>query len=403
MEHESYHVPVVVWVSAAAALAPWLADRLRFLRLPVVALELLLGIALGPHGLGLATVSEALPYLSRMGTATLFLLAGMEIDLKRLQGTPLRRGLASWLLSLAIGTMLAHGLFAAGWISSWIVVAMALATTSLGVLSPILRDTGLTDTPLGQCVTACGFTGEMGPIIVASVVFAASGGQLRQTGLTLAFIVLAVVLCWASMWVRPPRLIALLARTMNASGQWPIRVCLLLLGVLVALAESLGLDLALGAFAAGLAIGLATRESRSELLHQKLDAIGFGFLVPAFFIASGMKLDLRALFAHPSSTGLVVLLAMALVVTRGIPALFFRSLFPSRQVAALGLYSATSLSLIVVFTNVASESGQLPPEEAVALVAAGLVSVMIYPRLAAMLLSRARGPGDAARADRDAL
>jgi Kef-type K+ transport system membrane component KefB len=403
MGHESYHVPVVVWVSAAAALAPWLADRLRFLGLPVVALELLLGMGLGPQGLGLASVSEALPYLSRMGTATLFLLAGMEIDLKRLHGTPLRRGLASWLLSLAIGTMFAYGLFAAGWISSWVVVAMALATTSLGVLSPILRDTGVADTPLGQCVTACGFTGEMGPIIVASVVFAASGGQLKQSGLTLAFIVLAIVLCWASMWVRPPRVIALLARTMNGSGQWPIRVCLLLLAVLVALAESLGLDLALGAFAAGLAIGLATRESDSELLHQKLDAIGFGFLVPAFFIVSGMKLDLGALIAHPSSVGMVALLVVGLLVTRGITALLFRSLFPLREVAVLGLYSATSLSLIVVFTNVASESGQLAPEEAVALVAAGLVSVMVFPRLASKLLGQGGGPRNFAGTDRDAL
>jgi Kef-type K+ transport system membrane component KefB len=404
MEPQPFAVPVLVWVSAAAALAPWLAERMPFLRLPVIALELLLGILLGPHGLGIATVSASLPYLSKMGMATLFFLAGMEVDLRRLRGTPLRRGIASWLLSLLLAGGIAHAMFAAGWLSGWVIVAMALSTTALGVISPVLRDTGLADTPLGLCATACGFVGEIGPILIASVLFAASGGELRQGGLTLLFVLLAVGLCWASVRVHPPPgVIGLLARSMNRSGQWPIRLCLLLLGVLVVLAQALGLDLALGAFAAGLAVGLATRDSPNDVLHHKLDAIGFGFLVPVFFIASGMQLDMRILLAHPASIALVAVLALALLAARALPALVFASLFTRREVVALGFYSATSLSLIVAFTSAATELGRMPADEAVALVAAGLVSVLAYPLVAERILGRRATRTEGALPARDAL
>jgi Kef-type K+ transport system membrane component KefB len=392
MQPEPFHVPVVLWVSAAAALAPWISERLAFLRLPVIALELLLGIAIGPQGLGLATVSASLPYLSQMGMATLFFLAGMEIDLRRLRGTPLRLGIVSWVLSLALGAALAHGLLAAGWISGWVIVGVVLSTTALGVISPVLRDMELADTPLGLCATACGFMGEIGPILIASVLFAAQGGELQQGGLTLLFILVSIALCWGSLRVRPPRLIRLLSRTMNRSGQWPIRLCLLLLAALVVLAELLGLDLALGAFAAGLAVGLANRDADSEILHHKLDAIGFGFLVPIFFITSGMKLDMRSLLDHPASLLVVAAVALALLVARGLPALVFKSMFGPREVVALGFYSATSLSLIVAFTNAAVAVGRMPVTEGTTLVAAGLVSVLAYPWVAAMILGRRRAP-----------
>jgi Kef-type K+ transport system membrane component KefB len=389
MESQPFHVPVILWVSAMAALAPWLSERLAFLRLPVIALELVLGIAIGPQGFGLASMSASLPYMSVMGMATLFFLAGMEIDLSRLRGAPIRLGFTCWLLSLAIAAPLAYGLHAAGWLSSWVIAAVAFSTTALGVISPVLRDAELADTPLGLCATACGVMGEIGPIILASVLFAASGGQVRQGGLTLGFIVFAIVLCWASLRVRPPGLIALLARTMHRSGQWPIRLCLLLLGVLVVLAESLGLDLALGAFAAGLAVGLATRDADSEELHHKLDAIGFGFLVPIFFICSGMKLDVRALLEHPASLVLVLVVALALLVARGVAAFVaFRSHLPLRDRSAVAFYAATSLSLIVAFTNTATAAGRMSAPEGTALVGGGLLSVLVYPWAAATVLGR---------------
>jgi len=387
---ESGGIPSLLWVVLAAALAPWLSDRLAVLRLPVVALELLLGVLIGPEGLGVAAFDGALPALARIGVALLFFLAGTEIDFGTLRGAPLRRGAASWLLSLALAGGLAFGLAHLGALNNPAVVALALSTTALGVIAPILRDARLTGTPAGISATACGVMGEVGPILLMSALFAGPGHQLTQVGLTALFAAIAVAVCWASLRIRPPGLLGMLARTMHRSGQWPVRVCMLLVISLVVLAENFGLDLALGAFAAGLAVGQANRHPHSEVLAQKLDAVGFGVMVPVFFITSGMQLEVRALFAEPAALGAVGLLALLLLLVRGLPALVFLNPLSARETAAVGLYAATSLSLIVALTSAAVAVGKMTRFHATELVAAGLVSVLLFPWLAGLLLPSSR-------------
>lgn len=379
-------IPSLLWVSLAAALAPWLSDRLAMLRLPVVALELLLGVLIGPEGLGLAAIEGPLPWLARIGVAMLFFLAGTEIDLGTLRGDPLRRGIASWLLSLALASALAFGCAHLGLVQAPAAVALALSTTALGVIAPILKDRGLSTTPLGVCAMACGVMGEVGPILLMSALFAGPGHRLAQAGLTTLFVVIAVAVWWASLRLRPPGLLGMLARTMHRSGQWPVRVCLLLVTALVVLAENFGLDLALGAFAAGLAVGQANRNPHSEVLSHKLDAVGFGLLVPVFFITSGMQLEVRSLFAEPAAFGTVALVALLLLLVRGLPAALFLPALSPREAAAVGLYAATSLSLIVALTGAAVAAGHMTRFNATQLVTAGLVSVLLFPWLAGLLL-----------------
>jgi Kef-type K+ transport system membrane component KefB len=168
---------------------------------------------------------------------------------------------------------------------------------------------------------------------------------------------------------------------------------MLLLGVLVVTAEDFGLDLALGALAAGMIVKLAVKGSPNDLLQQKLDAVGFGFLVPVFFIASGMKLDVAAVFA--SGPGLLRTAALfgALIVVHLPLMLMSRRICTDRESIALGLYAATTLSLIVAMTAVAVRSGAMHPQEAGSLVVAGALSVVLFPMLASVVL----GPGKAGR------
>lgn len=390
-------VPSLLWLMFAAALAPWLSDRLAVLRLPVVALELLFGVLIGPQGLGLATMEGALPYLARFGVALLFFLAGMEIDFSRLRGRPLALGAASWVLSLVLAGLVAYGAARAGLLHQPAIVALALSTTALGVIAPILRDADLNDTPLGLFTTACGVMGEVGPILMMSALFAGENQQAHQMGLTALFAAIAVGVCWASFRVRPPGLIGLLARSMHRSGQWPVRLCMLLLGVLVWLAESFRLDLALGAFAAGLAVGLANRNPHSEVLAHKLDAVGFGVMVPIFFITSGMQLDVHALAERPHTLGIVAAVAFILLAVRGIPALLLVPTLGPRLAAASGFYAATSLSLIVAVTTAAVDTGRMDRLHATVLVGGGLVSVLLFPWFAGQLHGHRprRGPSPA--------
>jgi len=382
------HVPPILFVSCVAVLAPLFASRTGALRIPVVVFEILLGVAIGPQGMGLVPYSGSIPYLATMGMAFLFFLAGTEIELGTLKGRPLGLGVASWLVSLLLAAGFAAALAGTGLITHWPVVAVALATTALGIVVPILRDVDVLQTPLGRMTMACGAMGEIGPILIMSLLFTQDHGYGAQLLLVGAFILVVVGVFWASLRVRPPGLIGLLSRTMTQSGQLPIRVSLLLIAALVTLAEVFGLDLALGAFAAGMAVGLAVRENHPEVLHHKYDAVGFGFLVPIFFIASGIQLDVVALVAQPRNLLLMLLYAAALLVIRGLPALFFRGSLHGRDIAALGLYSATSLSLIVAIAHSAVARNMMTGESAAALVGGGLISVLVFPVIATRLLGK---------------
>lgn len=392
-------LPSLLWVLFAGALAPWLSDRLAFLRLPVIALELLFGVLIGPQGLGLAEMEGPLPFLARFGVALLFFLAGMEIDFAGLRGRPFVLGALGWVLSLGLAAGAAFGLASAGLVQQPTVIAVALATTALGVVAPILRDAGLTDQPLGRLATACGVMGEVGPILLMSALFIGAEQELRQVGLTLLFAAIAVGVCWVSFWLRPPGVVGLLARSMHRSGQWPVRVCMLVLALLVWVAESFRLDPALGAFAAGLAVGLANRDARSDVLAHKLDAVGFGLLVPVFFVTSGMQLDVRALAARPDMLGIVLLAALALLVVRGAPAVLFVRDLGVRGATVAGLYAATSLPLIVALTSAAVDTDRMDRLNATVLVSGGLVSVLVFPWLAARLQGRPIPPRRAPEPD----
>jgi Kef-type K+ transport system membrane component KefB len=170
----------------------------------------------------------------------------------------------------------------------------------------------------------------------------------------------------------------MLGRTLHTTSQLPVRMSLFLVGAFFVLAGEFGLDVILGAFAAGMIVGLAARGEGAEVFHQKLDAIGFGFLIPIFFVMSGVRLDLGAL-AHADSLVRVPLFLGLFLLVRGGPVLLYRRDLDARDRLALALYSATALPLVVAISAVGMATGHLRPEAAAALVGAGMVSVLLFP------------------------
>jgi len=381
MEH---HVPPILFVLIAAALAPIVGAATRRFGLSIVVIELLLGVAIGPQGLGLVAGGEGiLPGLATLGMAFLFFIAGLEIDLPAIRGRPLRIAFAGWASGLVLAVLIALGVRAAGLTQAWPVVAIALATTALGVLVPILRDAGTTETPFGRTVLASGVMGELGPILLMSLVLSRRYSVGAQIGLTLGFVVLALVLARLLVrGVKTPALLGPLRRGLDHSGQLPIRLALVLIVALAVLAETAGLDLALGAMTAGMMVGLATRGGeRVHDLHAKLDAVGFGFLVPVFFLMSGTKLDVRSMVTRPEGLALLAVFFLALVVVR-LPLIWLlRASLGRRAASGVGLLSATTLSLIVVLTQVAVEAGVMPAAEAASMVGAGILTIVVFPAL----------------------
>ena len=310
-------------IAVIAATAPLLVDIPKSVRVPVVVVEIVAGIIVGPHVLDLVEPDSLIVFLSSVGLAFLFFLAGMEIDFLQIRGRPAKLAVWGWLFSLALAFAIAGVLQATGFVSSTLLIGIALSTTAIGTLMPILRDAGELDTPLGPYTVAAGVAGEFGPIIAISLLLSQAAGPGLNAVILIAFAVISLGLGVIALRARPGRVVRTIERTMNSSGQFAVRLAVLILVALIFLTEEFGLDVVLGAFAAGIIVGLVTKSEAAEPVRLKLEGIGFGFFIPIFFIVSGVKFDLPALFPSAESILRLPLFLGLFFVVRGAPVLLF--------------------------------------------------------------------------------
>ena len=282
-----------------AVLAPLISEIPIGLRLPMVVVEVGLGILVGPHVLGWAAPTGMLALLGYLGLIFLFFLAGMELDFDAVRGRPLTLAIEGWLLSVAVAVSLAGLLYWMGLVRAPLLIAVALTTTGMGTLMPILRDSGELGTRFGTYVVAAGAMGEFGPIVLLSVLMTREHTRWVQTALTLFFMMLGLIAAALALLPKPPRIVAFLGSTMNSTSQLPVRIAIMVLAVLIAIAEKFGLDLILGAFTAGMIVSLGSKGIQGTRLIHRLEAIGYGFLIPMFFVTSGMHFNVQALAANP--------------------------------------------------------------------------------------------------------
>jgi Kef-type K+ transport system membrane component KefB len=366
-------------VGVAAALAAFAAGVVapRF-PLPVVVVEIVLGICIGPDLLGLADPDAFLDFFSSLGLGMLFFFAGYEIDLERIRGAPLRLGVLGWILSLILAYGLGGLLALTGVVISLLFTGSALATTAIGTLIPVLSDAGELRTRFGTFLLAAGAVGEFGPILLITLVFSTKAATTNAL-ILLAFVAIAVVAAVAAVrgvgrgW-------GLLDRTLETSGQLAVRLLVVTVFALGTLAATLGLDLLLGGFVAGLIARTALKGREVDVLESKLAAVGYGFLIPFFFVVSGIKFDLDALTQNPVRLLELPLFVGLFLVVRGVPALvLYRDVLDRRDRVSLAVFSATALPLVVAITTIAVEEGHMRSSTAASLVGAGILSTAIMP------------------------
>jgi len=384
VDTDSFFAIVVVAAIAAVTVA---TVPKRFAP-PVVVLELVLGIVIGPEVFDLAHSSEFVEFFSNLGLGMLFFFAGYEIDFERIKGRPMRLGGLGWLLSILLAYGIGGLLAAAGVVVSFLYTGSAMATTAIGTLIPILRDNGELKTRFGTYLLAAGGAGEFGPILLVTLVLSTTN-PLHEAAILLAFVALALALALISVryaWRGWPAL----ERTFEASSQLAVRVTVVLVFGLVLLAGHLGLDILLGGFVAGMITRLALKGHELQVFESKLTAVGFGFFVPFFFVTSGIEFDLAALGSAEAIAKLFLFLGLFLVV-RGVPAMLLcRGLLSVRDRAALAFYSATELPLVVAITTIAVEQGHMRTSTAAGLVGAAMLSTLIYPFVGMALRQRSR-------------
>jgi Kef-type K+ transport system membrane component KefB len=364
-------------VALVAALAPLIVGIMPRLRVPQVVVLIVSGVIVGPQVLDLAEPAS-IELLSHVGLGFLFLLAGYELELALFRQRAGKLAVIAWVASAVLAGALVGLLASVGLVRAFVPVALGLTTTALGTLLPILRDNNMLRGAFGSFVLAGGAVGEFFPI-VAIAVFLSSNGRFFGLLSLVAVAVIALVLSLIPRLVRGGRVQQLLAEQQGATAQTTLRWTVAMLLLLLLIANAFGLDAVLGAFLAGVVLRRwAPGDVKS--LEDKLDAVGYGFFIPVFFVASGMGLDLRSIVHSP---GRLVLFFGLLLVVRGLPTLLiYRSALPRAQRLELVFLMATALPLLVALSEIGLETGEMLPENAAALVGAGVLSVLVFPGIA---------------------
>src|SRR5215210_7079176 len=378
-------------VMAVAFSAPLLLGLLPPVQLPSVVLEIVAGIVIGPSVLGFAEVDQTVEVVALLGLAFVLFLAGLEIEFDKLRGPLLRLSGLSFALSFAIAVLVSLALKVGGLVDTPLLVAIILCATSLGVLVPVLKDAGEISSTFGQLIIAAASIADFGAIILLSIFFSGEGGVGSTLLLIGALAVLAAVVFGVvreaehSMRVR-----ADLLRLQDTTAQIRVRAALVLFVGFAALAETLGLEVILGTFIAGAIVSLVDRDEvmTHPDFRRKLEAVGFGFFIPAFFVTSGVRFDLGALASSGSNVLMVPVFLVALLAARGLPALVYRRALDARHTAVAGLLQATSLPFIVAATAIGQQLHLIDAAESAALIGAGLLSVLLFPLTGLVLLRR---------------
>jgi Kef-type K+ transport system membrane component KefB len=379
-------------VLGIALVAPLALGFVPRLKVPAVVLEILLGVLLGPSALGWLEPDVAVRTVALLGLAMLLFLAGLEVDLRNLRGSLLPLAAAGYGLSLLLGWVLGVGFDAAGWLDDPLLVAVALSATSLGLVVTVLKDAELLATELARTVVASASFADFAAVLLLSVLFSTDGGSGgMRVGLFLLFgaVVVAVAVV-VSVSGRRMRVAKVVIRLQDTTAEIRVRAAVLLMVGFAVLAEHLGLESILGAFLAGAAVGAIDRDSTTHPHFRiKLDAVGYGFLIPVFFVSSGLQLDVSGLASSPAELARVPAYVAALLVVRGVPAVVFWKRLGRAAMLPAALLQATSLPFIVAATQIGVITGRIPTSTATALVCAGLVSVLVFP--AAAVASAAGG------------
>jgi Kef-type K+ transport system membrane component KefB len=385
----TYGNTLVVFV--VAVLAPVLASLAPRLRLPAVALEIVIGVLIGPAVLGLVEMDDVLQVLATLGLGYLLFVAGLELDLTTLRG---RTGIlfGSWGLSCVLAMTFGLVIHVLDAEDQALLVAIALASTSLGLVVPVLREAGQSTTSFGQTVMGASSIAEFGALLLLTLFYSGQGvGPGRQVVLIVLFCVMTLIVGLTVAGVgRAPSVWPALERLADTSSQLSLRAVLVVFLIFLALATDLGLEAILGAFVAGALLRFLDHEHHLEQqsLKPKIEAIGYGFLVPIFFITSGVQVELDALTESPRYLVLIPVFVLAMLVVRGVPSLLFHRFFDRQHVVASAFLQSTNLSFIVVVSTLGVQTGALDAGSSAALLAAGVLSVLVYPPAAMAVLSR---------------
>ena len=383
------------WIMAVALLAPLVSHALGK-KMPAVALLIFFGMLIGPSMLDLANEDPGIGMLKELGVGALFLLAGFEIDLATLKSKEAATGLSTWLICMVVSGVGAY--FLMDDIPGAIVMAIALTSTALGTITPMLKQDKLLGTRVGDSVVIHGAIGEVAPITAMALLLGTRSTWATML-ILLAFIAIAVavaVMPFAITTLMPWFKEAFISGA-GSTNQTIMRLIILILAILMAVTAVFELDIVLGAFAAGIILNRIVPDEFHKGLENRLDVVFYSMLIPVFFVVSGMAIDWKVIVDEPLK---VLGIPLLILVTRGLPVFLRENIHQTgsdvettRERIQVALYAATGLPIIVAVMTLAVGSGIVDTEMASIFIAGGALTVAIFPFLSGLVREKAEEKG----------
>ncbi|CAM3972396.1 RCK C-terminal domain-containing protein [Alicyclobacillus pomorum] len=397
MDNTEFSLVSLLIVTALGLLVPLIVTRIRAVRIPIVVGEIIAGVVVGKSGFNIIQNSEWLQFLQFFGLAFLMFVSGLEIDFATLKPTKVGKGnrYARFLtmppvfatfatgLTFVLSYSLSQVLFNLHFIKSPLLFSLILTTTSLTVVVPVLKEYGVLNTEFGQLVMATAVMADFVTMILISV-----ATSLYQGGLSpkvLLFLVLITVLVVLYVLLRRIRHRKIARRLQHGTAQVGVRAAFAIMLVFLVLSQYLGVQVILGTFLAGILVGLLSDRERTDIYH-KLDAIGFGFLIPIFFIMIGVSFDIKVLFQDPKALLLFPILLLAVYIFKALPGLLLRFKFPWRKTTAGAVLLTTQMSVTVAAAEVALKIGAISPGVNTAIILVAMLTSIISPVLFGKIL-----------------
>ncbi|HAA90709.1 MAG: Sodium/hydrogen exchanger [Thermoanaerobacterales bacterium 50_218] len=355
MDHGATSYASLLIIVLLAAFVPVVLRKIKVVPIPIVVGEIIAGMIVGKSGLNLIEPSPWLNFLSTFGFAFLMFLSGLEIDFgliypekpdarKKWYRRSLTIAVAVSIFTFALSAQISGVFYQYGWISNQVLMTLILSTTSLGIVVPVLKEKGLIASEFGQTVLLAALLADfVTMVLIAFFVAVYTSGVSYQVLLVLLLFVAFFVFYRMGIKVVRNKIFRELA---HATAQIEVRGVFALLLVFIALAQLLGTEIILGAFLAGVIVSLI-KETDSSQLYLKLDAIGYGFFIPLFFVMVGVNLNLKSVFAQPKTFYLLPLLLVSVYLVKLAPAILMKVNFSWREVLGAGFLLSSRLSLII--------------------------------------------------------
>jgi len=406
-------------VLAVAVVAPLICSGIsRFFRIPIAVMEMLLGLVVGPGVLGLVTNNAIISSLATIGLWFLFYAAGYETDYSAMRGRLLGTATGSWILCLILSVLAGFvvALFLAPTettpLVSGIFIGAAITSTGLGTILPMMRDADEIDTRVGRAVIAAGIVGQFAPLIALAILVG-----LYSPGIALLTHLLYFALVAGLAWLARHGLPGFAARNQTSSldtgGQFGIRLQLLMCFAAVAVGQLMGVNVAIGAFCAGIIAQVLlgkTPQHERKVIDRKLKAVIGGVFLPIFFINAGLTFDLPGILAQPAAFALIPLFLIMKLILRGVVGSATLSRYTGlssranlagsetkvpagvawRERASTSLLVGTGLAAVILIAQMGFEAGAITSVTAAALMGAGKLTALIFPTIALNLSGKAR-------------